>query len=92
MRKHLDGHGDVTQFYHYFNNKLPCPYEHIGCTFQHKSAGKCKARTCTRHLCQFEHENIADEDINTNLIEHMQTVHIDIFIQMAETNQFLVED
>ena len=75
--------------------------------------------TCTRNLCQFEHESIADEDTTTiqedvgelddhdddnchfcgnqffsqdALIEHMQTVHIDIFIQMAETNQFLVED
>ena len=119
MRKHMGGHEDVTKCCHYFNNNLPCPYEHIGCMFQHKSAGKCKASTCTRHLCQFEHESIADEDTTTiqedvgevddhdddnchlcrnqffsqdALIEHMQTVHIDIFILMAERNQFIVED
>ena len=108
---------------------MDCPYEPIGCMFQHKYAGKCKTETCTRHLCQFKHENVtvesqvndgevvdddADEVVDDDdgelvdddkchlcgnmflsqdaLIEHMKTVHLDIFVQMAESNQFYVED
>ena len=129
MNKHVAGHTDAQKYCHYFNNNLDCPYEPIGCMFQHKYAGKCKNKTCTRHLCQFKHENVtvesqvndgevvdddADEVVDDDdgelvdddkchlcgnmflsqdaLIEHMKTVHLDIFVQMAESNQFYVED
>jgi hypothetical protein len=64
MKKHMNGHTAVLKFCHYFNNSVPCPFEAIGCMFQHRNAGKCKARTCSRPLCQFEHENVVVEDSN----------------------------
>ena len=60
----MNGHTAVLKFCHYFNNSVACPYEAIGCMFQHRKAGKCKAKTCSRHLCQFEHENAVVEDSN----------------------------
>ena len=63
MRKHMSGHTNSQKFCHYFNKSVPCPYEAIGCMFQHIKAGKCKSKTCSRHLlCQFEHEIVVIED------------------------------
>jgi hypothetical protein len=38
MKKHMEGHSDVPSFCHYYNNNKPCPYELIGCMFQHKNS------------------------------------------------------
>ena len=56
MKKHEESHGKIGKFCHFFNNGKNCPFEEIGCKFQHTSANKCRYdRKCTIKLCQFQH-------------------------------------
>ena len=44
---------------HYFNNKKTCPFEQIGCMFDHTPEGECQnGEVCKIKLCSFEHKNI----------------------------------
>ena len=41
---------------HYFNNGKPCPYEMIGCMFEHSNSVPCKyGRECNKKLCSYQH-------------------------------------
>ena len=62
---------------HYFNNQKPCPFEEIGCMFQHADAAHCKFQdNCTRKMCPFKHEsNGNDKDDQTAIvIENVEMV------------------
>ena len=58
LKKHTDGHNNKSQKYcHYYNNDKSCPYEEIGCKFQHQISEKCVfGQKCKNKLCQFKHE------------------------------------
>ena len=45
-------HTAQAQFCLYFNNGKLCPFDEIGCMFQHEDADQWRTRTCTRKLCQ----------------------------------------
>ena len=57
--KHKEMHTESKKFCHFYNNGKSCPYESIGCMFQHSKAGVCKKSICTQKLCQFEHKREA---------------------------------
>ena len=41
---------------HYFNSNKPCPFEKLGCKFNHKISSPCKfGYRCTANMCQFKH-------------------------------------
>ena len=41
---------------HYFNNNKVCPYEEVGCKFQHKKSSEFRNRNnCKTRLCAFQH-------------------------------------
>ena len=55
--KHEQAHSMTNvKFCHYFNNRKRCPYEEIGCMFQHKESQRCRYQNlCNNKLCQFQH-------------------------------------
>ena len=57
MKKHSMVHEGSARHCNYFNNDKRCPYESIGCMFQHERFGKCPKTKCHEKLRQFEHEN-----------------------------------
>merc|ERR1712082_511832 len=42
LQKHVMAHKGPRKHCHYFNNSKVCPYEQVGCQFQHKNSGKCR--------------------------------------------------
>ena len=51
---------------HYFNNMKTCPFEKIGCMFDHVSAGECQnGEVCKIKLCSFEHKTIRSDEDNS---------------------------
>ena len=59
LRKHQEIHEKMNiKKCHYYNNQKSCPFELIGCMFEHSLAGKCKfGKMCKNQLCSYEHEN-----------------------------------
>jgi uncharacterized C2H2 Zn-finger protein len=58
LRKHQEIHArHFLKKCHYFNNRKYCPFEDIGCMFEHTLSGPCKyGKKCTKPLCSFEHD------------------------------------
>ena len=56
--KHQDIHNNQrVRKCHYFNNLKNCPFEAIGCMFDHSLSEKCiYGNKCTIKLCAFQHE------------------------------------
>ena len=73
LTKHLEIHTNKTiRKCHYFNNQKCCPYEVIGCMFEHRISGKCKyGEKCNKTLCSFQHRNtdVSVNDLEANLDE-----------------------
>ena len=68
LEKHLLNDSQMRKCCHYFNNGKVCPYEQVGCQFQHKNSVQCKFdQTCKIKLCQFKHTEIM---FNLNEDEH----------------------
>ena len=59
LNKHLRNHENQNiRKCHYFNNQEKCPFEEIGCMFDHSYSGACKyGNTCNKVLCSFQHNN-----------------------------------
>ena len=58
LKKHSEGHrsGIKVKTCHYFNNNKVCPYEFVGCMFQHAEAKECpSSNSCSKTKCQFRH-------------------------------------
>lgn len=76
LEKHISDHKEKRKCCHYFNNYKPCPYEEVGCRFEHKDAFECRYEgNCRFKLCQFKHskdkigviehkDRLEDENIN----------------------------
>ena len=68
MDKHIADHEKKRKFCHYFNNRKVCPYEEVGCKFDHSQSFNCKFEDkCRIKLCQFKHsrnEIICEENEN----------------------------
>lgn len=60
LSKHLQYHSSETKKKcHYFNNEKICPYEDIGCMFDHEMSEICKfGEFCANKLCSYKHKNI----------------------------------
>ena len=65
MLKHKEGHKSPIKKCHYFNNGKQCPYESIGCMFEHEESVTCKYNTdCKHKLCQFKHDDCEVNKVN----------------------------
>ena len=64
LRKHKENHGRIgTKNCHYYNNEKACPYESIGCMFNHVLSEMCiYGKKCLNKLCSYQHihENIEE--------------------------------
>ena len=58
MRKHMNGNTAASQFCHYYNNNVPCPYEAIGCKFLTVQTEFCSLKDCQDLLCPLAHQNV----------------------------------
>lgn len=68
MKKHLENHSSQSvKRCHYYNNKKVCPYEELGCMFEHAFSGICRfGESCLNKLCPYEHGEHVE---NENMIE-----------------------
>ena len=74
LERHVEAHANQdAKFCHYYNNSKHCPYEDIGCMFQHEDSQQCYfGKSCTNKLCQFKHqtsqrgETADDRNVNIN--------------------------
>ena len=59
LTKHQRNHSSSkSKKCHFFNNKKPCPFEKIGCMFDHVVSEQCFfGRKCLNNLCSYQHEN-----------------------------------
>ena len=84
MIKHQEIHSNQsTRKCHYFNNDKCCPFEEIGCMFNHSYSGNCFfGMKCRKVLCPFQHKRTDEEDVenvknddhtHTNELEPIQT-------------------
>ena len=71
MEKHMNMHKGDTKHCHYFNNHKSCPFDDIGCKFLHESSGKCRFDICLNKLCQFEHHEDVELEIDNE--DHDET-------------------
>ena len=57
LRKHVSGYqGEI--FCQYFKNQKSCPYEELGCMFQHEDSPICRFQEqCLKELCQYKHKD-----------------------------------
>ena len=56
LQKHTRMHSKNGKKCHFFNNGKLCPYEKLGCRFEHEVSQKCKfGIKCKKSLCQFMH-------------------------------------
>ena len=58
LKVHKKGHGKQRKrCCHYFNNQIECPFEKIGCKFEHIPSNKCRfGSQCEKPKCQFQHQ------------------------------------
>ena len=87
LAKHLDMHNDQNaqnvRKCHFFNNNKHCPYEEIGCMYQHQESPQCIFQErCRNRMCQFKHlrKNKCSECeyipiSNQDLDDHTQEKH-----------------
>ena len=68
FKKHQQSHSSETvKKCHYFNNNKECPYEKLGCMFDHVLAGACKfGIRCSNELCSFQHTDIQVDSQTTS--------------------------
>ena len=68
LSKHQENHdSQKAKKCHYFNNNKICPFEDLGCMFQHSFSSMCKyGKNCLKKLCSFQHEKSipATGDVN----------------------------
>ena len=71
LKKHEVSHDKMGKFCHFFNNGKTCPFEEIGCKFNHAFTNKCRYdRKCSIKLCQFQHSACENsKEIVDTLIE-----------------------
>ena len=73
LRKHLAIHtSSNTKKCHYFNNKKSCPYEEIGCMFEHILSEMCKyGKSCSKKLCSYQHELDDTSNDENDMSDHV---------------------
>ena len=62
LNKHQEIHKEPnTKRCHYYNNQKYCPFEEIGCMFEHSYSGICKyGNRCKKRMCSFQHSSSDD--------------------------------
>ena len=71
LSKHMMGHKipKVVRC-HYFNNGKCCPFEELGCKFDHSISKLCKdLDSCARNMCQYRHESTKKDTVVTTWIK-----------------------
>ena len=76
LDKHVESHQQKNNYFcHYCNNDKNCPFEEIGCKFQHKKSKLCWfADNCKAKLCPFIHKENSSASICNNLTTQQATI------------------
>ena len=62
--KHRESHDKPSKKCHYFNNKKTCPFEKLGCMYEHTYSGPCTyGKKCSNKLCMFQHEIVESKSV-----------------------------
>ena len=83
LKKHQQIHETQnTKRCHHFNNKKVCPFEDLGCMFDHVLSGMCKyGKVGSNKLCQFQNEigQKGVEEINSCIdLVNVKTVNLNV--------------
>ena len=75
LKKHQENHDSLkARKCHYFNNEKVCPFEEIGCMFDHTLSEMCSyGQSCSHRLCSYQH---AYNSTNEKAIEPTDTTTI----------------
>ena len=75
LNKHQGNHDQIgIKKCHYFNNRKDCPFESIGCMFQHVLSENCVfGNNCKNQMCSYQHEidNSEDNEIEDEAKENI---------------------
>jgi hypothetical protein len=84
LGKHKEGHASLkNKTCHYFNNKKVCPFEAIGCMFDHVMSEMCiYGKKCTQKLCSYQHEEPSSPSDESN--EPADIIEINLKEQFEE--------
>ena len=63
LKQHMNIHNNPhVKNCHYYNNQKECPYDAIGCKFNHKISQECKRQgDCKIKLCPLQHRKIPNK-------------------------------
>ena len=90
MLKHQDIHNNQPlKKCHFFNNQKSCPYEDIGCKFEHSVSEICSfGNKCTNNLCSFQHDKNDVKDTRENESnEHLEKLK-EAFEMLSDDEQY----
>ena len=77
LAKHAKMHQTNVKKCHFFNNNKECPYEKLGCMFEHTKSQKCKfEETCTRKLCQYVHSKLPSKSVDSESVSDVAVLDI----------------
>ena len=101
LNKHQDMHKvENARNCHFFNNNKHCPFEELGCMFQHLNSPQCYfKKSCRNTLCQFRHDpenNCSECDYigktHSDLKNHEHIMHTDTSDNMSENEEEIDND
>ena len=65
LKKHEKMHQTTVKKCHFYNNNKVCPYEKLGCMYEHRKSQKCKyGQKCNRSLCQYVHDTLSSKSVS----------------------------
>ena len=86
LTKHQENHTGINKKCHYFNNKKVCPYEEIGCMFDHSLSEICIfGKSCLNKLCPFQHNR---KDLGIEVVEADEKELKDKFDNLTDDEQY----
>ena len=88
LKKHQESHASLkARKCHYFNNEKDCPFEEIGCMFDHTLSKMCSyGQRCSQKLCSYQH-GAYNSTNNTDSKENLETL-----INESHTTEESVQD
>ena len=89
MKKHKQIHTNQTlKRCHYFNNDKSCPFEEIGCMFEHSFAGICRyGGKCNKTLCSYQHKKGEKDMIVDGINDNLETL-TSVFEMLSKDEKF----
>ena len=91
LKKHQESHASLkARKCHYFNNEKVCPFEEIGCMFDHTLSKMCSyGQGCSHKLCSYQHGAYnSTNDKNNELTDKVDKVSKEKFVELTSDEQY----